>query len=429
MSVTLGDAAKAQLASKKTGAWIVGLLGLVVFINYIDRGLLSTGASLIQDELQLSNTHIGLLLSAFFWAYTPGQLLAGWLVEKMNPYRMLILGFLLWSLATIATGLVVGFVAIFVLRLVLGLGEAAAMPCCSKILALQLPPHKLGFANGVLGLGLALGPAFGTYVGGIMMAGYGWRVTFIILGVVSLLWLPAWRSATRELTASSNTMGELRPAPPMHIMIRHRAVWGACLGHFSANYSLYFVLTWLPLYLIRARGFTVTQMAELSGVMFVVLAASNLAAGWACDRWMSAGASGTLVRKTFLIAGHVGSAACMLVCAVGSPDIAIAALMGAMVFFGFNAANVLAVAQTLGGPEAAGKFTGIQNCVANLPGILAPIITGFVVDQTGRFSLAFLISASVALLGVLGWGVLIRRMEPIAWHEFTAKVTGVRNHV
>ncbi len=127
---------------------VIGLLALVVFINYVDRGNLATAAPLIKDRLKLSSTQVGLLLSACFWSYTPSQILAGWLAERINAYRTLALGVALWSLATIGSGFATDFWTLIVLRLLLGLGESAAFPCSSKLLALHLPSRRLGGANG-----------------------------------------------------------------------------------------------------------------------------------------------------------------------------------------------------------------------------------------------------------------------------------------
>src|SRR3954466_4717923 len=168
---------------------IAPLLALAVFINYVDRGNLATAAPLIKDEMKLSGESFGLIVSAFFWSYTPGQLLAGWLAEKIKPYRTLAIGLTIWSLATAATGLTTGFTALIVLRVLLGLGETAVFPCASKIFARGLPEHQRGAANGPAGMGPALGPAFGTFVGGKMMALISWRPTFILFGLTSLLWL------------------------------------------------------------------------------------------------------------------------------------------------------------------------------------------------------------------------------------------------
>jgi MFS family permease len=163
----------------------------------------------------------------------------------------------------------------------------------------------------------------------------------------------------------------------------------------------------------------VTEMAQLGGAIYVVYAISAQVTGWVSDRWMAAGASDTLVRKTFATAAHIGGAACMLACALGGPGtppaIFITALLVAGVCFGFNTPNIFAVGQTLAGPRAGGKWIGFQNCIGNLAGIVAPIITGVIVDKTGQYFWAFLIAAGVGLAGVIGWVFIIRRVEPVAW--------------
>ncbi len=395
------------------GRGVVALLAVAIFINYVDRGNLATAAPLIKDELRLSNTQIGLLLSAFFWTYTPGQLLAGWLAEKINAYRTLAIGIALWSLATASTGLAGGFAALLALRLALGLGETAIYPCSSKLFAEHLPSHRLGGANGLFAVGQALGPAFGVFVGGLMMARAGWRPVFILFGLVSILWLIPWLTATRH--ASRRADAPRQAAPSFLAILRRRELWGASFCHFSFAYVFYFVISWLPLYLVKARGFSVGQMAELGGVVYLVFAASAQASGWISDRWMRAGASDTRVRKTFAIAAHVGCATCMLGCALGGPAIIIAALLGAGVCFGFNNPTIFATGQTLAGPRAAGKWIAVQNCIGNIAGILAPIVTGLAIDRSGQFTAAFLIAGAVCLTGVVGWAVIIRRVEPVRW--------------
>lgn len=397
------------------GAGVVGLLALAIFINYVDRGNLATAAPLIKDQLRLSNTQIGLLLSAFFWTYTPGQLLAGWLAERINAYRTLAIGVALWSLATAATGLATGFATLFALRLMLGVGESAGFPCSSKLLAQHLPPHRLGAANGLIGVGLALGPAFGTLTGGLLMARLGWRPVFILFGLVSMLWLVPWRGATREASVRADAAPRTTPPPSFLAILRQREAWGAGLGHFAANYTFYFVITWLPLYLVKARGFSLSHMAELGGAIYVIYAASAQATGWLSDRWMAAGASDTRVRKTFCIASHVGCAACMAACALGGPLVSIGSLLLAGVFFGFTTTTMYAIGQTLAGPSGGGKWIGVQNCMGNVAGIVAPLVTGYVVDRTGQFSAAFAIAAAVGLTGVFSWGLIIRRVRPVDW--------------
>src|ERR1700675_4569780 len=126
------------------------LLAISVFINYIDRRNLSSAAPMLKDELRISASQLGILLSAFFWTYTAMQFVSGWMVDSFDASRVIAAGFLLWSLTTAATGLVRGFTMLLAMRLMLGVGESVMIPACSKILGLHLAEHHRGFANGVL---------------------------------------------------------------------------------------------------------------------------------------------------------------------------------------------------------------------------------------------------------------------------------------
>jgi MFS family permease len=416
---------KAAPAPVTFGGGVVVLLALAIFINYVDRGNLATAAPLMKDELHLSASRFGLLLSAFFWTYVPAQILAGWLCEKINPYRTYALGLGLWSVSTALTGLAGGFAMLILLRLLLGLGESVAFPCSSKLIAQHLPQHRLGVANGMIALGLSLGPAFGTFAGGLLMARLGWRPVFLLFGLVSLLWLWPWLAMTRNLSRADDAP-KVDAAPPFSRILARREAWGAGLGHFCNNYAFYFVISWLPLYLVKTRGFTVSQMAELGGLIYLVYAASSIVTGWLSDRWLAAGGSVTLVRKSIIIAGHVLTATAMLGCMLGNAQVAVASLFLAGISFGFNSPCLYAIGQTLAGPRGAGKWIGFQNCIGNLAGIVAPIITGAVVDRTGEFTWAFAVAGGVALTGVLGWTAMIGKIAPLTWPEsFTSRTSVV----
>lgn len=396
------------------GAGVVWLLALAIFINYVDRGNLATAAPLMKDELHLSASQIGLLLSVFYWTYVPGQILAGWIAEAINPYRTYALGLALWSLSTALTGVASGFSMLIALRLLLGLGESVAFPCSSKLIAQHLPQHRLGVANGLVAMGLSLGPAVGTFAGGLLMAKLSWRPVFLIFGLASLAWLWPWLAATRHLSAADDAP-KADQAPPFREMLAKRQAWGAGLGHFCNNYAFYFVVSWLPLYLVKQRGFTVAQMAELGGLIYVVYAASSMATGWLSDRWMASGASSTRVRMTAVVAGHLLTAATMVGCMLGSGPVVIASLLLAGVAFGFIGPSLYAIGQTLGGPRGGGKWIGFQNCLGNIAGIVGPIITGALVDRTGDFSLAFGVAGAIAMVGVFAWTVLVGRIVLLDW--------------
>lgn len=398
------------------GAGVVTLLAAAVFISYVDRGNVATAAPAIKDELRLSASEIGLLFSAFYWTYIPAQLLAGWLAERINGYRTLALGLALWSLATAATGFAGGFAVLLALRLALGIGEGAIFPCSSKLIAENIPAHRLGAANGAMATGLGLGPAFGTFFGGLFMAHYGWRATFVLFGCISLLWLAPWLGATRD----ARTGERERPkdtAPGFLAILRRREAWAASLGHFCGNYVFYFVIWWLPLYLVKARGFSVPQMAVIGGVMYLVYAASCQVTGWLSDLWIQKGASANRVCKTFLVAAGLGSTAAMMACAVGDATVCVASLFAAGFFFGFATPNIYAIGQILAGPRAAGNWIGVQNCLGNFSGILCPLITGFVVDRTGSYFWAIAVASAITLFGIVAWGVMIPRVAPLDWSK------------
>src|SRR5579872_5787502 len=261
--------------SRLSGAlWrVLVLLVLSVFINYIDRGSLSIAAPMLQDELGLSPARLGVLLSAFFWTYASFQFVSGWLVHRFDVNVVLAGGFLLWSVATAATGLVSGFAALLALRALLGIGESVAYPSYSRILAGRFEEHHRGLANALIDAGCRCGPALGTLFGGVLMARFGWRPFFTVLGLVSLFWLAPWS----RWKPPSQTPDMIKPdqAPSVWEILRLRSAWGTFAGLFCANYFWYFLLTWLPFYLVRERHFSMDSMATLGALAYLTIAIST----------------------------------------------------------------------------------------------------------------------------------------------------------
>jgi ACS family D-galactonate transporter-like MFS transporter len=394
------------------------LLALSVFINYIDRGNLSLAAPFLQDELALSPSRLGLLLSAFFWTYSCSQLIAGWLVDRFNVNLVIASGFALWSLATALTGLAHAFVLLFVLRLLLGIGESVAYPSYGKILVLNFPENQRGFANSMLGAGLLLGPGFGFLLGGMLIARLGWRPFFLALGSASLLWLVPWfmfmpRSTSPLGAASPDSSG----APSLIEFLQLRSAWGTCFGLFANNYVSYFLITWMPYYLVRERHFSVDNMAKLAGAAYLLGSAASLLSGRLSDSWIASGATLTRVRKTFTGGGLALCGLFVGLAALRNPVYCSVALVLGVIFFGVVASNLWAITQTLAGPTATGRWTGFQNFVGNLAGIVAPSLTGFVLQRTGHFDWAFVILTVVALAGTVSWFFLIGPVAPVAWRH------------
>ena len=399
----------------RAGFQLATLLALAVFINYVDRGNLATAAPVLATELHLSATQIGILLSAFYWTYALSQLGAGWLAERYPVQRVIAAGFTLWCIATIFTGFASTFAALLALRLLLGLGESVAFPCSSKMLAENVSVDRRGRANALIAIGLAFGPAFGTYVGGKILAHYGWRALFLSLGALSLLWLVPWLSGPAR-TLSLRRVDITNEASPsfLEIIARREAI-GAALGHFSANYTFYFVLSWLPFYLVNVRGYSIERMAAVGGLTYAMNAVSSWAAGQVGDRLIERGESPHRVYVTTMVTSHIAVAVCLVGVLLGGPRLLEVSLLATGLAFGLATPTLYAVGQLLAGPNAAGRWIGFQGAVGNLAGIVGPAITGFLVDRTGSFYSAFVLAIGFSLLGVLAWTIVIPRIAEVRW--------------
>jgi MFS family permease len=401
-----------------TARWgIVALLAAALFINYVDRGALPMAAPLVQDELGFSPRQLGLLFSAFFWSYALLQIPVGWCAERFGAQRVLALGLGVWAAATMLVGFADSFTVLLLLRVLLGVGESAGFPCVSKLLATVVPVRSLGSANGVVGFAYNFAPAVGAYCGGLLMVQFGWRAAFWVFGALSLLWLLPWSRV--KLPARTAGLGG-GDGPDLRALLRQKALWGTSLGHFASNYTFYFMLTWLPFYLVRERGFSTGAMATLTGSAYIVNALSALFAGWAIDRVSARTGRGSLAYKSVMIAALVGAVVCMLCIGLGTPFWALGAIFGFQVLMGMSSPGTFAISQILAGPSASGRWVGIQNAIANLAGVIAPALTGVLVEETHHFAAAFVLAALVSLLGLIGWVWMVPKVAPLPWPTIDA---------
>ena len=408
------------------------LMALSIFINYIDRGNLAIAGPLVKGDLGLSYYQLGFLFSSFFWTYAAFQIVSGWLVDRFSVYWVLALGILLWSAATLGTGLVRGFTLMLAMRLVLGIGESVAYPSYSKIISRHFAESQRGRANSIVCAGQASGPAVGTLLGGLLIAHLGWRFSFIVFGFASLLWLLPWLKYLREPAISRTSdpalaadRGEVLPArssaasATIFQILQQRSAWGTFGGLFAYNYVWYFFITWLPTYLVSGRQFSVKTMSVVTSLACFILAASALTSGWLSDKWITAGASPTRVRKTFTGAGPAIAASILFVGILANHTAAMALLMLTCVGLGMCTSNLWAVTQTLAGPTTSGKWTGLQNFIGNLAGWIAPTLIGLIVQRTGSFFYVFVITSVVTLLGAASWTFIVGPIQPIKWRART----------
>ena len=394
------------------GRALVFLLGAAVFLNYVDRGAISVAAPLMKDALSLTAFEYGIAVSAFFWVYGPLQLVVGWLCDRFSVYRLLAWGVGLWAVATLLSGFVAGFVSLVVLRTLLGIGGSLAFPASSKIIAEQVSPESRGMANASVSIGIALGPALGTLAGGLILGAYGWRAVFILFGLVTLLWLLPWRLSTRAMNAPV-AVGS-RPKVPLKPLLRTWALWSMTIAHFASNYGFYFLLSWLPLYLVQSRGLSITQMTMLGTLAFAAQAIAAFAFGAISDRWTRSGRSEAAIRRWMMIGAQLVQAVAVMGILWADTNVTLAFwLCVAGIATGSLSLNIFAIAQMFAGRTATGTWVGFQNALGNFSGILGPLITGWIVDRAG-YDNAFVVCAAIVAAGGIWWLIGVPKIEQIA---------------
>jgi Sugar phosphate permease len=401
---------------------VVVLLVISAVINYVDRTNLSMAMPQIEQRFSLSPLQITSLLGAFFWTYALLQLfgLVGWLTDRFQPGWVLFYGYLLWTLVTGLTGLATSFTVIFLLRLLLGLGESVAYPCYSRIFA-GMPQHYRGRANAAIDAGTKLGPAAGVFVAGLILTHLGWRMLFILFGLGGLLWLLPWSKVMPQVEQHEThrlTEDFLDARHSIVKILKQRSAWGTFIGHFCGNYFYYFLLAWLPRYLVQEEHLSVEVMSDITSGLFFLIGCSTLIAGWTSDRLVARGVSASIARRG-MAAGGLGVASCLLFIGLlsGHPTASLALMAFCCFGYGAFSSNHWAITQTIAGPAMAGRWSSLQNGLANFSGIVAPWVAGVILAREGSSRLAFSIAGGVSLVGALAWGVLAHRVEPVKWDE------------
>ena len=409
------SATRPATGQSKAFLWVALILLVVsICINYIDRGNLSIAATDVAAEFDANPQRMGLLFSAFFWTYAISLVFAGWLVDRVNVNWLYALGFLVWSGATLLTGLATGFEMLFALRLLLGLAESVAYPCYSKIIANGFPEQQRGVANSLIDWGSKMGQALGVVLCGLLLTRYGWRNMFLLIGGISMVWLIpwVWVAARQKLEAGPATSG---PTPSMLEILSKRSAWGTFIGLFCYNYMAYFLITWLPSYLRQERHYTKEMITTLGSLPFFAIGFSSLFSGSLSDAIIRRGASPTRVRKGFLVTGLSMSTLVLAGSLVADQNISLAILVVGCISMGIASSNIWALTQRLSGRAAAGKWTGLQNAFGNLAGIVAPWLTGWTVHNTGSFFYAFVVAAGIVILGAMAYLLIVEDAEEIQW--------------
>jgi len=363
-------------------------------------------------ELLLSPAQMGLLFSSFFWSYAGFLVVAGWLADRYEVRLVLGMGYLVWSLATAGMGFVATLPALLALRLLMGFGESVAFPVYSRVIAEKFPINQRGLPNSMIDAAVKVAPALSNLLGGVLVLRYGWRTMFVVLGGGGLAWLLLWHHWVPQGKSSTSKTVE---GPSILQICRRRDAWGTFVGNFCANYGYYFLLTWLPSYLVTERHLSMGKMAILASLPFWASAGTSMLGGWTADRWITRGVNATRARKLFVVGGLTFATLIFPAGLVTDLRLSMILLVGAYCAFGLFSSNHWAITQTLAGEYAAGRWTGLQNGISNLAGVIAPLATGLLISWTGNYYLAFLSASIILLVGAVCYLVVVGEVAPLRW--------------
>ena len=411
---------------------IAVLLGVGVIINFFDRVNLSVAITPLKGEFSLSTVAVGYLLSTYSWTYVLLQLPSGPVLDRYGVKPVIRISAFLWSIASFVTGVARGFAGIISARLLLGVAEAPTFPGNAKAIGLWFPRSERGLATAIFDASAKFASAIGIPIVAIVVHYWGWRMSFVFTGVLSLgyfalFWFvycdptgdPRLSLAEREHISAGGGNDEAavdtRHAASLFFLLRRKKVWGLALGMAAYNYNFYLFLTWLPGYLSTALHLNILQSGFYTAIPWLAATASGLLfGGWLVDYLIRSGRDSTRVRQTVLVAGLALGLAVAGAARTTNPRVAIFWISIALSGLAASAPVGWSIPGLIAPAGSTARVAGIMNFVANVPAILAPVITGYLVGNSQSFRRPFLVAAAVLLAGIVSYLVLLGKIEPIS---------------
>jgi len=448
--------------------WVVFLLFVASLINYLDRATISMALPLLSRDLSLGPETKGLLLSAFFWSYAAMQIPIGWCADRLNLRWLYAGAFTLWSIAQGLTGLATGLGTLIACRLALGVGESIYLPGGTKIVTLLFSHEERGLPSGLFDFGTRTGLVVGGFLIPWLLVHYGWRRTFLLVGLLALPWLVPWmltmparlrgngREPAQPLingfspkregdpTTALSPLGERVAIPQsresrvrgshqpssnqrhatgsalqrlgVHVLgvlglLRNRNLVGICLGFFCFDYYWYLLVTWLPDYLVTVRHLTILRAGMYTALPFAVFGISEPIGGWIADRLIKLGWNETRTRKGIVTVAFLTGSLLIPAARVETATAAIILVIGGSLV-GLATGNLIVILQCCAPGDQVGVWTGWENFAGNVAGVAAPLATGFLISRTGSYAPAFALAAIVLLAGLGSYWFIVGQLKP-----------------
>jgi len=396
---------------------VLGMLCIMYFITYLDRVNVSTAAAGFGQEFNLSKTEIGLVFSAFAYPYLVFQIIGGWVSDRFGAKRTLMVCGVLWAIATLLTGFAGGLISLLAARLLLGLGEGATFPAATAAMARWVPKEKRGFAQGITHACARVGNAVAPAAVVAIMAIYGWRESFYLCGVISLVWVALWAVTFTEHPKDHPriTADELETLPaakkkagnvPWRRLFRRMAP--VTIVYFCYGWTLWLFLSWIPQYFLHSYDLDLKKSAIFASAVFFAGVLGDTLGGIVTDKLYER--TGSLKRaRSWMVA------VCMLLTMLSLIPmlfthqlyVSMACLAAGFFFAEMTIGPMWAIPMDIA-PEHSGTASGMMNSGSALAAIISPVLSGYLIDRFGSWELPFI--GSMVLMGI---GVVLAfRMQP-----------------
>jgi sugar phosphate permease len=403
------------------------LLSLMYLITYLDRVSLANTAPLISKEFGFSKVTMGVIFSAFIWAYALFQVPGGWLGDRFGPRKVLTTIMTYRTLIAVLTTKAAGLGSFWFIRFMLGVGEAGAFPTATRGMQMWFPRHERGFVQGVTHAASRFGAAVGPPLAVAIMIHYGWRSVFYVIGVLSLLWSVLYSLTYRNMPEEQKQVsraelarirgldekGEIksanvqkRPKVPWSVLLRHSNMWAVMCAYATYQYSLWIFLTWLPSYLLEHRKFTLLKVGIFASLPLLGGVVGDTFGGWLTDKLLVKTNNVKFARRFVAILGMLGCGASTLPAALtANPYTAVVCLTSAMFFLEVTIGPAWAVPMDIGG-EFSGTVSGMMNMGGQIVGAVSPTIFGILVAG-GSWVAPFVVSSCLLFVGAGIWAFWI----------------------
>ena len=406
---------------------IIALLFIGGGISYLDRAALSVAAPLIVKDMGLDPAQLGIVFSSFFVGYALFCFVGGFASDRLGPRNVFGIAMTVWSVFCGLTAAATGIFSLLVVRVIFGMGEGPFSSTANKFVSNWFPRPEQASAVGMANAGQPLGAALAGPVVGLIAVAAGWRLSFIVIAAIGLVWVFAWmwlatdrpeqhgwldkealRAHAREQARRSSELETL----PLGAYLRRPAILATAFAFFGYAYILYFFLSWFPSYLTMAHHLSIQKMGVVNAIPWLVGFIGLAAGGFVCDALYCITGNALLARKLVLVVSLIIAAACVALAGVVTGITAVVALMAVTVFFMYlTASTYWAIILDTVAESRVGGVSGFVHLIANLAGIVAPAVTGYLVELSGSFTSAFVLTGAIAVVGALGVALLVREPQ------------------